>query len=76
MALFERLSEYIDKELDARTCKQIEAHIQDCKPCQACLNTLKQTVKLCKNLETHQVPEALTRRLKNALAELTSNKSV
>lgn len=75
MALFERLSEYIDKELDAPTCKQIEAHIKACKPCQVCLNTLKQTVKLCKNIERHQVPETLSLRLKDALAELVGKKS-
>jgi anti-sigma factor RsiW len=74
MALFERLSEYIDKELDAPTCKDIEAHIKACKPCQVCLNTLKQTVKLCKNLETHQVPEALSLKLKETIAVLMKKK--
>jgi anti-sigma factor RsiW len=75
MALFERLSEYIDKELDAPTCKNIEAHISACKPCQVCLNTLKQTVKLCKHLENHQVPETLSLKLKDAIAELMQKKS-
>jgi anti-sigma factor RsiW len=70
MALFERLSEYIDRELDAPTCKEIEAHIKACKPCQVCLNTLKQTVKLCKNLESRQVPEALSLKLKETIAAL------
>jgi anti-sigma factor RsiW len=75
MALFERLSEYIDKELDAPTCKEIEAHIKACKPCQVCLNTLKQTVKLCKNLESHQVPEAFSQRMKETIAALVKNKA-
>jgi anti-sigma factor RsiW len=75
MALFERLSEYIDRELDAPACKEIEAHIKACKPCQVCLDTLKQTVNLCRNLETHQVPETLSHKLKAAINGLMRNRS-
>ena len=32
--MFEKLSEYIDKELDDVTCKDIEKHAQDCIPWQ------------------------------------------
>lgn len=71
LALFEKLSEYIDRELDAPTCKDIEAHIQDCKPCQVCLGTLKQTIALCKHLEHRKVPEAFHHKLKGAISDLT-----
>jgi len=74
MALFERLSEYIDRELDAPTCREIEAHIKDCKPCQVCLNTLKRTVNLCKNLESRQVPETFSLKLKDAIVNLMNQK--
>ena len=70
VALFERLSEYIDRELDASTCMDIEAHINACKPCQVCLNTLKQTVDLCKNLKGRQVPETFSLKLKGAIVDL------
>ena len=70
VALFEKLSEYIDRELDAPTCEDIEAHINACKPCQVCLNTLKQTVDLCKNLERRQVPETFSLKLKGAIFDL------
>ena len=72
--MFERLSEYIDRELDAPTCEDIEAHIRSCKPCQVCLETLKQTVALCKNLERRQVPEAFTLKLRGAIADLVNKK--
>jgi anti-sigma factor RsiW len=75
LALFERLSEYIDRELDAPTCKDIEAHIKACKPCQVCLDTLKQTVDLCKNLERHQVPETFSLKLKGTIFDLIKDKS-
>lgn len=71
LALFEKLSEYIDRELDAPTCKDIEAHIQDCKPCQVCMGTLKQTIELCKHLEHRSVPETFHRKLKDAISDLT-----
>ncbi|WP_372680383.1 anti-sigma factor [Desulfosarcina sp.] len=74
LTLFERLSEYIDRELDAPTCKEIEAHIKACKPCQVCLETLKQTVALCGNLERRQVPETFSLKLKNAIFDLVNKK--
>jgi anti-sigma factor RsiW len=50
-ALFEKLSEYIDSELDQLTCETIEKHVVQCKPCQTCLTTLKRTVDLCREME-------------------------
>jgi len=70
LALFEKLSEYIDRELDAPTCRDIEAHIRACKPCQVCFGTLKQTVDLCKGLENRKVPETFQLKLKNAISDL------
>ncbi len=67
MELFQYLSEYIDRELDATTRMKIEAHIQSCKPCQVCLRTLKQTVNLCNHLERHQVPASFSHKLKAAI---------
>lgn len=75
MALFERLSEYIDRELDLPTCEDIEAHIEACKPCQICLNTLKKTVDLCNNLEHKQIPETFSLKLKGAIFDLVNKKS-
>lgn len=74
--LFERLSEYIDRELDTITCQDIEAHIKACKPCQVCLETLKQTVKLCRNLENQHVPETFSRKLRAALSDLVKDTSI
>jgi anti-sigma factor RsiW len=74
IALFEQLSEYIDRELDTPTCKDIEAHIKSCRPCQVCLETLKQTVELCKNIERRQVPETFSLKLKQAIFDVMKNK--
>jgi RNA polymerase sigma-70 factor (ECF subfamily) len=63
LALFQKLSQYIDKELDETTCQQIEAHINDCPPCQTCLTTLKRTVDICRNTSRRPVPKAFSRKL-------------
>ena len=68
-ALFEQLSEYIDSELDQLTCETIEKHLAQCKPCQACLTTLKRTVALCREMEPTAVPELLSQRLRDLIPQ-------
>jgi len=71
LKLFARLSEYLDNELDHVTCQEIERHMADCPPCQACLATLKRTVALCKNMADQPVPQELSLKLKDWLNGLT-----
>ena len=68
--MFEKLSEYIDKELDEVTCKDIEKHARDCIPCQVCLGTLKQAIELCKKMKPEPVPTEFSARLKDLIASL------
>lgn len=72
--LFERLSEYIDREMDQATCDKVEAHIHDCEPCAACLDTLKRTVKMCKEVKDQDVPKRFSLKLKAAVKELTDKR--
>ena len=74
MAMFEKLSEYIDKELDEVTCKKIEEHMEQCPPCQVCLGTLKRTINLCRQVETKPISETLSIRLKHILKDLMDQK--
>jgi len=46
MDILEKISEYLDKELDPAICKEIENHVKDCEPCIAFVNTMKKTVEL------------------------------
>ena len=66
-AFFEKLSDYIDHELDQASCEAIEAHLQQCPPCQACLATLKQTVAMCRKMKTAAMPEAFSQRLREII---------
>jgi len=46
--MFERLSEYINGDLDARLLECFDEHMRDCEPCQAFIATLRKTVELCR----------------------------
>ncbi len=40
------LSEYIDGDLQAELCAQIEEHLKDCDNCRIVVNTLRKTVEI------------------------------
>jgi len=44
--LLGELSDYIDGELQAELCAEIEIHLQNCENCRIVLNTLRKTVEL------------------------------
>ncbi len=70
MALFERMSEYIDLELDNQTRNRVARHIHDCCHCKACYETLKQTVAICRGAsEDYPLPDNLTARLMASIRE-------
>ena len=66
-ALFEKLSDFIDQELDQITYETVEKHLAQSQPCQACLSTLKRTVALCREIEPNEVPDLLSRRLRELI---------
>lgn len=69
VAMFEKLSEYIDGELDRASAKEIESHLEVCSACKICLATLKTTVHMCSNISTNPVPEAFSQKLRTLLQE-------
>ena len=77
LAMFAKLSDYIDNELDELTCKDIEDHARVCIPCKSCLETLRQTIGLCRSIDTDQtpVPKAFSRQLKMLIQKLSIQKT-
>ena len=65
--MLEKLSEFLDDELDTMTCEDIKHHAGECIACKVCIETLKRTIELCKSVETRPVPEAFSMRLKQTL---------
>ena len=77
LEMFEKLSEYIDGELDHATCAEIQKHAEDCVACFSCLETLKRTVALRNNAgdKPEPVPPDLSKKLKEIIANMPKTTS-
>ena len=63
------LNDYLDGGVSPELCSEIEAHIGQCQNCRIMVDTLKQTVTLCREGKEEPLPEALQTRLKSLLKE-------
>ena len=62
--LLGNLSEYIDGDLQAELCAEIEAHLKDCDNCRVVINTLRKTVELYEQTgEQVELPSEVRERL-------------
>ncbi len=64
--IFAMLSEFLDGELPAKNCRQLERHLQGCPPCIAYLESLKTTVEACRKYQAPRAP-APSKQVKAAL---------
>lgn len=65
--MFEKISEYLDQELDEAKIREVERHAAACARCKVCMETLRRTIDLCRNLSPQPTPESLSRNLKTLL---------
>ena len=63
------LSQYLDGELDAAARVDLEQHLNRCEDCRLVVNTTKMTVQIFCNAEPVPLPEAVSKRLHDALAQ-------
>jgi anti-sigma factor (TIGR02949 family) len=62
------LSDYIDGELQAELCAELEQHMEGCDNCRIVVNTLRKTVELYRETnEPVALPEDVRSRLFNKL---------
>ena len=59
LALFERLSEYLDGEIDPLVCAGVERHLADCDRCQVFLESLRRAVAHVASVEPPELPDDL-----------------
>ena len=62
-ALLGSLSEYIDGELPAELCQEIEKHLEGCENCRVVLNTTRRTIDLVHMPVGENVPADVRERL-------------
>lgn len=67
--IFALLSEYLDAELPAESCDQIEAHLNDCPPCLEFLESLRRTIELCRSFRPGELPGPLSESVRRELRE-------
>jgi len=72
LELFDRLSEYIDEEMDETQRREIEAHIAQCVACFGCLQSLRQTIALCKQAGRQTVPAVFSEKLQTMIQHIQS----
>ena len=80
--MFAELSNYLDDELDDSLCEELEKHMENCRPCQAFLSTLEQSIEQCRHapdeLPDPRVAAAIRRdvlaKYQETLASLAKNR--
>lgn len=69
-----RLSEYLDNELDESTMKEIFAHIEICQDCAHELELLKTTLRLAKEIPQVEPPAEICVQIINEVQEIAQEK--
>jgi len=62
------LGDYLDGELQASLCAEIEAHMKGCDKCRLVVDNLKKTVQVFKAGKAVELPPDIQARLHQALA--------
>jgi len=65
--IFALLSDYLNLELPADACKEIENHLAGCPPCIEFAESLRKTVELCRIYRPTELPVPLGQQARNEL---------
>jgi anti-sigma factor RsiW len=66
--LLGEMSDYVDGELSAELCRELEEHLHDCPNCRVMLDSLTKTIRVFREGNEEPLPESLKASLKAALA--------
>jgi anti-sigma factor (TIGR02949 family) len=61
--LFAQLSDYIDGELEAAVCAELEDHLAGCPDCRVMVDTVRKTIYLYRTGAPHELPPDVQERL-------------
>ncbi|MFN8006722.1 MAG: anti-sigma factor [Terriglobia bacterium] len=67
--LLHDLNLYLDGELEAEFCHQLEAHLQGCERCRIVLDTTRQTIQLYRDQVPVELPKNVIDRLRAIIRE-------
>jgi anti-sigma factor RsiW len=66
---FERISEYLDGELNDDICREMENHLRHCPECRKCVDSLRKSIELCKKAAEEEITPDMRGRLRAALRD-------
>jgi RNA polymerase sigma-70 factor, ECF subfamily len=67
--IFANLSDYLDGALDDTLCKELERHMEGCKPCEAFLASLRNSIEQTRSLPGEQPDRLAATRVRGRLAQ-------
>jgi len=65
--IFALLSDYLNLELPAEACQEIETHLSGCPPCVEFVESLRKTVELCRRYRPSELPAPLSQSAREEL---------
>jgi RNA polymerase sigma-70 factor (ECF subfamily) len=65
--IFALLSEYLDLELPAEACREMESHMAGCQPCIEFADSLRKTVELCHEYQASEMPGPISEAARTRL---------
>jgi anti-sigma factor RsiW len=63
------LNDYVDGHVEPALCKQFEAHLAGCNPCQIVVDNIRQTITLYKAGEPYELPSGFRDELRRSLRD-------
>lgn len=63
----QEIVDFIDGEIDESLCAELTEHLKSCENCRIMVDTLKQTVVLCRDGKIEKLPPGLEARLNKNL---------
>jgi anti-sigma factor RsiW len=67
--LIELLLDFVSGDLPPERIEHVHAHLRDCPPCVAILNTYRLTIQLTRQLPCNPLPPPCEQRLRAAVAQ-------
>jgi anti-sigma factor RsiW len=65
--LLAQISDYVDGELEASLCAQLEAHLAECTNCRVMVDTVRKTIALYHAQASDELPSDVQTRLHKVL---------
>jgi anti-sigma factor (TIGR02949 family) len=67
--VIDKISEYIDGELDPELVRELERHLEHCEDCRIVVDTTRKTVEIFCHTEPAALPEDVRGRLNQMFAQ-------